>query len=131
MASDGSVMFISHYTWSQYHIYGHVHFTLYMVSIPYLYLCIVLLANAFVVYRSVPANAFDQIYCMQLAQNAVHGSMAGYTAFSSGVINNRTVSERNPAFYPEQCYIKGRATGESDVRLLLGIMVLWHCSGIP
>ncbi|CAM9846235.1 unnamed protein product [Ascophyllum nodosum] len=41
--------------------------------------------------RSVPANAFDQIYCMQLAQNAVHGSMAGYTAFSSGVINNRTV----------------------------------------
>lgn len=30
---------------------------------------------------------------MQLAQNAVHGAMAGYTAFSSGVINNRTVSE--------------------------------------
>lgn len=33
---------------------------------------------------------------MQLAQNAVHGAMAGYTAFSSGVINNRTVSDSNP-----------------------------------
>lgn len=41
--------------------------------------------------RSVAANAFDQIYCMQLAQNAVHGAMAGYTSFSAGVINNRTV----------------------------------------
>eukprot|EP00903_Cladosiphon_okamuranus_P007572 g7346.t1 len=41
--------------------------------------------------RSVKATAFDQIYCMQLAQNAVHGAMAGYTAFSAGVVNNRTV----------------------------------------
>ncbi|CAN0166294.1 unnamed protein product, partial [Ectocarpus fasciculatus] len=41
--------------------------------------------------RSVAATAFDQIYCMQLAQNAVHGAMAGYTAFSAGVVNNRTV----------------------------------------
>lgn len=43
--------------------------------------------------RSVAATAFDQIYCMQLAQNAVHGAMAGYTAFSAGVVNNRTVSD--------------------------------------
>eukprot|EP00611_Tribonema_gayanum_P031998 TRINITY_DN93_c0_g2_i1.p1 TRINITY_DN93_c0_g2~~TRINITY_DN93_c0_g2_i1.p1 ORF type:complete len:506 (-),score=167.86 TRINITY_DN93_c0_g2_i1:425-1804(-) len=41
--------------------------------------------------RSVAANAFDQILCMQLAQNAVHGAMAGYTAFAAGVVNNRTV----------------------------------------
>lgn len=41
--------------------------------------------------RSVRATAFDQIYCMQLAQNAVHGAMAGYTAFSAAVVNNRTV----------------------------------------
>lgn len=27
--------------------------------------------------RSVPANAADSLYCMQLAQNAVHGAMAG------------------------------------------------------
>lgn len=44
--------------------------------------------------RSVAATSFDQIYCMQLAQNAVHGAMAGYTAFSAGVVNNRTVSTR-------------------------------------
>eukprot|EP00612_Vaucheria_litorea_P003983 CAMPEP_0171462748 /NCGR_PEP_ID=MMETSP0945-20130129/6655_1 /TAXON_ID=109269 /ORGANISM="Vaucheria litorea, Strain CCMP2940" /LENGTH=443 /DNA_ID=CAMNT_0011989323 /DNA_START=138 /DNA_END=1469 /DNA_ORIENTATION=- len=44
-----------------------------------------------VTVRSVAANSFDQILCMQLAQNAVHGAMAGYTAFCTGVINNRTV----------------------------------------
>ncbi|RYY81955.1 hypothetical protein EON63_14370 [archaeon] len=33
---------------------------------------------------SVPANASDSLYCMLLAQNAVHGAMAGYTAFSTG-----------------------------------------------
>lgn len=27
--------------------------------------------------RSIPANAADSLYCMQLAQNAVHGAMAG------------------------------------------------------
>lgn len=28
---------------------------------------------------------------MLLAQNAVHGCMAGYTAFSTGLVNNRVV----------------------------------------
>lgn len=41
--------------------------------------------------RSVPANASDSLYCMLLAQNAVHGCMAGYTAFSVGLVNNRVV----------------------------------------
>jgi len=41
--------------------------------------------------RSVPANADDSIYCQSIAQNAVHGGMAGYTAFTSGLVNNRTV----------------------------------------
>jgi 6-phosphofructokinase 1 len=41
--------------------------------------------------RSVPANAADSIYAMILAQNAVHGAMAGYTGFTSGMVNNRTV----------------------------------------
>jgi 6-phosphofructokinase 1 len=39
--------------------------------------------------RSVPANASDSIYCMQLGQNVVHGAMAGYTGFSVGLCNNR------------------------------------------
>lgn len=34
--------------------------------------------------RSVAANSSDTILCAKLAQNAVHGSMAGYTAFSTG-----------------------------------------------
>ncbi len=29
--------------------------------------------------RSVPANADDSVYCQILAQNAVHGAMAGFT----------------------------------------------------
>mmetsp|Transcript_20919 Transcript_20919/g.43660 ORF Transcript_20919/g.43660 Transcript_20919/m.43660 type:complete len:538 (+) Transcript_20919:35-1648(+) len=41
--------------------------------------------------RSCPANAADSLYCMQLAQNAVHGIMAGYTGFSVGLCNNRMV----------------------------------------
>lgn len=41
--------------------------------------------------RSVPANASDSIYAQTLAQNAVHGAMAGYTGFTSGMINNRSV----------------------------------------
>jgi len=41
--------------------------------------------------RSVPANASDGLYCMQLAQNAVHGAMAGFTGFSVGLCNNKMV----------------------------------------
>jgi len=41
--------------------------------------------------RSVPANAADSLYCMQLAQNAVHGAMAGLTGFASGMMNNQPV----------------------------------------
>ena len=38
--------------------------------------------------RSVPANGADSLYCLQLAQNAVHGAMAGMTGFSVGLVNN-------------------------------------------
>ncbi len=41
--------------------------------------------------RSIPANASDGLYCMQLAQNAVHGAMAGFTGFSVGLCNNKMV----------------------------------------
>lgn len=41
--------------------------------------------------RSVPANAADSLYCMQLAQNAAHGAMAGYTGFSVGMVNKALV----------------------------------------
>ena len=47
--------------------------------------------------RSVPADAGDSVYCMTLAQNAVHGCMAGYTGFTSALVNNRTVMLPIPA----------------------------------
>jgi 6-phosphofructokinase 1 len=39
--------------------------------------------------RAVPANAHDAIYCMQLAQNAVHAGMAGYTGIVIGRWNDK------------------------------------------
>jgi len=41
--------------------------------------------------RSVPANAADSLYCSQLAQNAVHGAMAGFTGFSVGLCKDKMV----------------------------------------
>eukprot|EP01029_Cantina_marsupialis_P029163 TRINITY_DN779892_c0_g1_i1.p1 TRINITY_DN779892_c0_g1~~TRINITY_DN779892_c0_g1_i1.p1 ORF type:complete len:535 (+),score=158.47 TRINITY_DN779892_c0_g1_i1:35-1639(+) len=41
--------------------------------------------------RSVAANAQDSMLCVLLAQNAVHGAMAGYTGFCVGLVNNRMV----------------------------------------
>ena len=38
--------------------------------------------------RSVPANAHDAIYCMRLAQNAVHAGMAGKTGMLVGYWND-------------------------------------------
>ena len=47
--------------------------------------------------RSVAADAGDSYLCMLLAHAAAHGSMAGYTGFTVGLVNNRTVAIRRPA----------------------------------
>ncbi|XP_055820489.1 ATP-dependent 6-phosphofructokinase 6-like isoform X2 [Solanum dulcamara] len=39
--------------------------------------------------RAVPSNASDNVYCTILAQSCVHGAMAGYTGFTSGIVNGR------------------------------------------
>ncbi|KAG2699598.1 hypothetical protein I3760_07G198800 [Carya illinoinensis] len=39
--------------------------------------------------RAIPGNASDNVYCTLLAQSAVHGTMAGYTGFTSGLVNGR------------------------------------------
>ena len=39
------------------------------------------------IIRACPANAFDTHYCARLANMAVHSAMAGWTNFTSGVIN--------------------------------------------
>ncbi|MFM8577895.1 MAG: ATP-dependent 6-phosphofructokinase [Planctomycetaceae bacterium] len=41
--------------------------------------------------RSVPANPFDSVYCLRLAQNAVHAAMAGRTACVVGRWRGRYV----------------------------------------
>uniref|UniRef100_A0A2N9IFZ8 Phosphofructokinase domain-containing protein n=1 Tax=Fagus sylvatica TaxID=28930 RepID=A0A2N9IFZ8_FAGSY len=39
--------------------------------------------------RAIPSNASDNVYCTLLAQNAIHGAMAGYTGFTVGPVNGR------------------------------------------
>ncbi|XP_071715630.1 ATP-dependent 6-phosphofructokinase 6-like [Rutidosis leptorrhynchoides] len=39
--------------------------------------------------RAVPSNASDNIYCTLLAQSCVHGAMAGYTGFITGLVHGR------------------------------------------
>lgn len=41
--------------------------------------------------RSLPANATDSLYCSLLGQSAVHGAMAGYSGFSTGIVNGHHV----------------------------------------
>lgn len=38
--------------------------------------------------RTVPATSSDQIMCGHLASSAVHGSMAGFTGFTVGHVQN-------------------------------------------
>lgn len=47
--------------------------------------------------RSVPANAQDSYDCALFGQGAVHGTMAGYTGFTVGLVNNHTVLIPIPA----------------------------------
>ncbi|KAM7277212.1 hypothetical protein ACFE04_019078 [Oxalis oulophora] len=39
--------------------------------------------------RAIPSNASDNVYCTLLAQSAVHGAMAGFTGYVSGLVNGR------------------------------------------
>jgi len=41
--------------------------------------------------RSIPADASDSYLCMTLAHAASHGCFAGFSNFSVGLVNNRTV----------------------------------------
>jgi len=43
------------------------------------------------IIRSCPANSADSMYCAMLGQNAVHGALAGFSAVSVGLVNNRMV----------------------------------------
>lgn len=46
--------------------------------------------------RGVPPNTADNVYCTQLAHNAVHGAFAGLTSFVVGSVNTR------------ECYVPAR-----------------------
>ncbi|XP_028076618.1 ATP-dependent 6-phosphofructokinase 7-like isoform X2 [Camellia sinensis] len=39
--------------------------------------------------RAIRSNVADNVYCTLIAQSAVHGAMAGYTGYTSGLVNGR------------------------------------------
>jgi len=39
--------------------------------------------------RGIPPNTADNLYCLQLAHNAVHGAMAGFSSFIVGSVNTK------------------------------------------
>jgi len=90
--------------------------------------------------RSVPANASDSLYCMLLAQNAVHGAMAGYTSFSVGLVNNRVVYipiSKLVATSPRMMDPVGRtweriltSTRQPDTRATLDQSLVGHAEGL-
>lgn len=56
--------------------------------------------------RAIPANASDNVYSTLLAQSAVHGAMAGYTGFISGLVNGRhTYIPFNVSFFSSPIYL--------------------------
>jgi 6-phosphofructokinase 1 len=65
------------------------------------------------IIRTVPANGADRQYCSVLAQNAVHGAMAGFTNFTSGSIREVSVNlpidliangEKNKLVYEDRAW---------------------------
>ena len=71
------------------------------------------------IIRTVPANSADSQYCSVLAQNAVHGAMAGFTNFTSGSVREVSVNlpidliangEKNRLVYEDRAWQRLLAT---------------------
>ena len=65
------------------------------------------------IIRSVPANAADSVYCMQLAQNAIHAAMAGKT----GIVIGRWASRFTHVPIPMAVSAKNKVNPEGDLWL--------------
>ncbi|KAE8722005.1 ATP-dependent 6-phosphofructokinase 3 [Hibiscus syriacus] len=59
------------------------------INLKYIGYVLCFLADPTYMIRAIPSNASDNVYCTLLAQSAVHGAMAGYTGFTSGLVNGR------------------------------------------
>ena len=66
--------------------------------------------------RAVPANAHDSIYCIQLAQNAVHAGMAGKTGIIIGQWNGQFTH------VPIRLAVSGRKTLSPEDPLWLSVL---------
>ena len=66
--------------------------------------------------RSVPANAFDSVYCVRLAHAAVHAAMAGKTAMVVGRWHGRFVH------VPIELVVSARNTVDPDGDLWLSVL---------
>ena len=66
--------------------------------------------------RSVPANAFDSVYCIRLAHNAVHAAMAGRTEMVVGRWHGRFIH------VPMPLAIRQRNTVDPDGDLWMSVL---------
>eukprot|EP01022_Parablepharisma_sp_SALTPOND_P019655 TRINITY_DN3399_c2_g1_i1.p1 TRINITY_DN3399_c2_g1~~TRINITY_DN3399_c2_g1_i1.p1 ORF type:complete len:607 (-),score=64.22 TRINITY_DN3399_c2_g1_i1:3008-4828(-) len=87
--------------------------------------------------RTVPANSADRQFCSSLAQNAVHGAMAGFTNFTCGIIRGVSVNlpihlvaegEKNKMDYEDRGWQRllantGQPTFRNDVQ---GIIIQYN-----
>mmetsp|Transcript_4093 Transcript_4093/g.12020 ORF Transcript_4093/g.12020 Transcript_4093/m.12020 type:complete len:507 (+) Transcript_4093:42-1562(+) len=64
--------------------------------------------------RAAPSNAADTIFCSRLAQHAVHGALAGYTAFAVGAVNTHLAEIPLSDFANRAavCSVSGRLFGD-------------------
>ncbi|CAI0426143.1 unnamed protein product [Linum tenue] len=53
--------------------------------------------------RAIPSNASDNVYCTLLAQSCVHGAMAGYTGFTSGL---RIIEKQNKVIITDRMWAR-------------------------
>ncbi|CAI0425684.1 unnamed protein product [Linum tenue] len=53
--------------------------------------------------RAIPSNASDNVYCTLLAQSCVHGAMAGYSGFTSGL---RIIEKQNKVIITDRMWAR-------------------------
>ncbi len=74
------------------------------------------------IIRSCKANSFDTRLCTELAQNAVHSALSGFTNFTVGLIHKK------PVLIPVE-YISGIGTRELDITTDVNYLTMMASTG--
>lgn len=94
---------------------------------------IILLSDPTYMIRAIPSNASDNVYCTLLAQSAVHGAMAGYTGYTSGLVNGRqTYIPFHVCFFPLTFMVYSKssmvALSSTNTHMVTMFILLFICN---